>query len=61
MIKLTDLEGRPFWVKPGTVTLVREPFEKEYAETCKCVIFQGTVRMGVRETIAQVMGALGQV
>jgi hypothetical protein len=61
MIKLTDLEGRAFWIKPGTVTLVREPYQNEMGETCRCVIFQGVQLHGVRETVAQVMGALGQV
>ena len=61
MIKLTDLEGRPFWIKPGTVTLVREVFKDEYAESAKTVVFQGPIAHAVRESVAQVMGALGQV
>lgn len=61
MIKLTDLEGRAFWIKPGTVTLVREPYENEFKNGCRCVFFQGVQLHGVRETIQQVMGALGQV
>ena len=65
VIKLTDLAGRPFWIKPGTVTLVREPYVNEFGveqkDVCKAVIFQGPIMHGVRETVAQVMGALGQV
>ena len=61
MIKFTGLDGAPFWVKSGTVTLVREPFTDEFAPACKGVIFQGALSHGVRETVAQIMGALGQV
>jgi hypothetical protein len=61
MIKLTDLLGRPFWIKPGTVTAVREPYGGEYAESCRTVVYQAAVAHGVRETVQQVMGALGQV
>ena len=53
--------GRPFWIKPGSVTGVREPYEGEFAESCRCVVFQGPQVHGVRESVAQVMGALGQV
>jgi uncharacterized protein YlzI (FlbEa/FlbD family) len=62
MIKLTDLQGRPFWIKANSVTGVREPYDGEFAgKECRSVIVQGQVIHGVRETIQQVMGALGQV
>ena len=63
MIKLTDGQGRPIFLKPGTVTALRAPYDGEWDDKAmiKSVVFQGQMMHGVRESVAQVMGALGQV
>ena len=60
VIKLTDLAGRPMWLKPGSVTAVHQPHVDDN-DLCHTVVWQGSVRHQVKETPQQVMGALGQV
>jgi hypothetical protein len=60
VIKLTDLAGRPFWVKSSAVTLVRQPYEDEFNDrACQAVVYVGAQFHGIRENMQQVMGQLG--
>jgi hypothetical protein len=60
LIKLTDLAGKPFYVKSSAVIVVREPYADEFMNVkCSAVIYVGNQFHGVLENMAQVMGALG--
>lgn len=59
MIKLTNLEGKAFYVRQSAINLVREAFKGEYETPPGCVLLIGSQALAVRETVLQVMGMIG--
>lgn len=59
MLKLTNLEGKEFYVRQNAIVLVREAFEDEYEGKVGAVISVGGKYLAVHETVPQIMGKLG--
>lgn len=59
MIKLTGLDGRAVWLRSINIAVVRDPIAGEFEANARAVCQIGSQTLAVRESVAQVLGALG--
>lgn len=59
MLRLTNLEGKPFFVRQTAITVIREPYEGEYAHEAKAVVEIGATKVAVKEAVASLALTLG--
>ncbi|HEV2444160.1 MAG TPA: hypothetical protein VGT07_16670 [Steroidobacteraceae bacterium] len=62
-VKLTRPDGSPVWINSKSVSVVRQPLpdDLEYAPQVHSVIFAGTLKQALCESLDQVRQALGRV
>jgi hypothetical protein len=59
VLRLTNLEGKPFFVRLTAITAVREPNPGEFEHEAKAVVEVGAKAFAVKESVASLALTLG--